>query len=85
MKPVQPHPFSPPALSKVDLDALNDLYARGTPENTLRAYERDLAYLTAWKRLRFNEPLVSDCPAEYLPRFPERRLPCRIGLSPVRK
>lgn len=58
MKPVLPHPFSPPALAKTDLDALNDLYARGTPENTLRAYERDLVYLTAWKRLRFNEPLV---------------------------
>lgn len=29
---------------------LEDIYRRGTPENTLRAWERDLAYLTAWKQ-----------------------------------
>ena len=30
---------------------------RGTPPNTLRAYERDLIYITAWKRARFDAPL----------------------------
>ena len=40
-----------------DRDALNDLYVRGTPENTLRAYERDLIYLTAWKSVAFKESL----------------------------
>lgn len=49
----KPHlPASPPALSDSDQDALHDLYVRGTPENTLRAYERDLVYTTAWKSLR---------------------------------
>ena len=39
-------------LSPADRDALTDLYLRGTPENTLRAYERDLLYITAWKAAR---------------------------------
>jgi len=32
-----------------DEQALLDLYTRGTPENTLRAYEHDLIYIEAWK------------------------------------
>ncbi len=50
-------PLTPPALSPADQDALTDLYVRGTPENTLRAYERDLLYLTAWKRAAFGQSL----------------------------
>ncbi|MEX0303854.1 MAG: tyrosine-type recombinase/integrase, partial [Leisingera sp.] len=50
-------PTSPPALSAADQEALTDLYVRGTPENTLRAYERDLLYITAWKQARFSQPL----------------------------
>jgi integrase len=41
-----------------DRDALNDLYVRGTPENTLRAYERDLIYLTAWRSVAFGGALT---------------------------
>ena len=37
---------------------LNDLYIRGTSENTLRAYERDLIYITAWKRAQLNTDLA---------------------------
>ncbi|MFV0243569.1 MAG: tyrosine-type recombinase/integrase [Qingshengfaniella sp.] len=40
-------------LSQDDAAALHDLYVRGTPENTLRAYERDLIYITAWLATRF--------------------------------
>ncbi|SDE42195.1 tyrosine-type recombinase/integrase [Ruegeria marina] len=58
MTQVSTPPFAPPALSVQDIEALNDLYRRGTPENTIRAYERDLVYITAWKQLRFDEPLV---------------------------
>ena len=55
----KPHlPTSPPALSDSDRAALHDLYVRGTPENTLRAYERDLVYITAWRQARFGEDLV---------------------------
>ena len=50
-------PKSPPALSIADQEALTDLYVRGTPENTLRAYERDLLYITAWKEARFSDTL----------------------------
>lgn len=51
-----------PALPSFDLPAealevLEDLYRRGTPENTLRAWERDLAYLTAWKHAAFGAKL----------------------------
>ncbi|NOD65834.1 MULTISPECIES: tyrosine-type recombinase/integrase [unclassified Ruegeria] len=55
-----PQPYLPspsPALSQADQEALTDLYIRGTPENTLRAYERDLVYVTAWKAMRFGAPL----------------------------
>ncbi|SHL66485.1 Site-specific recombinase XerC [Roseovarius marisflavi] len=40
-------------LTAADQDALTDLYVRGTPENTLRAYERDLVYITAWRKTVF--------------------------------
>jgi integrase len=36
---------------------LTDLFIRGTPPNTLRAYERDLVYIDAWRRLAFSEGL----------------------------
>ncbi|KUJ80982.1 tyrosine-type recombinase/integrase [Ruegeria profundi] len=55
-----PAPYLPspsPALSQADQDALTDLYIRGTPGNTLRAYERDLLYITAWKAARFGVAL----------------------------
>ncbi len=55
-----PQPYLPspsPALSQADQEALTDLYIRGTPENTLRAYERDLLYVTAWKSARFSAAL----------------------------
>ncbi|SFS22320.1 tyrosine-type recombinase/integrase [Yoonia litorea] len=47
-----------PALSEADQAALTDLYVRGTPPNTLRAYERDLIYLMAWKLAAFDTPLT---------------------------
>jgi integrase len=47
-----------PALSPADDAALSELYVRGTPANTLRAYERDLLYLGAWKGVAFGEPLA---------------------------
>lgn len=56
--PLAPHYLpAPPTLDVEDRDALNDLYIRGTPENTLRAYERDLIYLTAWANVAFKKPL----------------------------
>lgn len=51
-------PAKPPALSEADQEALTDLYVRGTPKNTLRAYERDLLYITAWKVARFKADLL---------------------------
>ncbi|UUV08651.1 tyrosine-type recombinase/integrase [Ruegeria sp. YS9] len=58
MKPPAPYlPAAAPALSQADQDALSDLYIRGTPANTLRAYERDLIYVTAWKMSRFGAAL----------------------------
>ncbi|MDP0926056.1 tyrosine-type recombinase/integrase [Paracoccus onubensis] len=50
-------PIAPFHLSSADEAALADLYRRGTPQNTLRAWERDLAYITAWKQAAFNAPL----------------------------
>jgi len=50
--------FAAPALSPADGKALIDLYLRGTPANTLRAYERDLLYITAWKQAAFAAPLA---------------------------
>ncbi|MEW2918433.1 tyrosine-type recombinase/integrase [Ruegeria sp. ANG10] len=58
MKPPAPYlPVPSPALSAEDQAALTDLYIRGTPANTLRAYERDLLYVTAWKAARFDAAL----------------------------
>ena len=45
-------------LPVADRTALDDLYARGTPENTRRAYAADLAYLAAWKAAAFGQDLV---------------------------
>ena len=45
-------------LSDADEAALTDLYRRGTPPNTLRAWERDLAYVAAWKMAAFGQPLA---------------------------
>ena len=44
-------------LSEADEAALTELYRRGTPPNTLRAWERDLAYISAWKMAAFGQPL----------------------------
>ncbi|WP_085824774.1 tyrosine-type recombinase/integrase [Ruegeria meonggei] len=58
MKPPAPYlPVPYPALSQADQEGLSDLYIRGTPVNTLRAYERDLLYVTAWKAARFSTAL----------------------------
>jgi hypothetical protein len=45
-------------LSAADEAALTDVYRRGTPPNTLRAWERDLAYIAAWKMAAFGTPLL---------------------------
>ena len=45
-------------LSEADEAALTDLYRRGTPANTLRAWERDLAYISAWKAASFGTALA---------------------------
>ncbi len=45
-------------LSGADEAALTDLYRRGTPANTLRAWERDLVYVSAWKMAAFGQPLI---------------------------
>ena len=50
--------LAPGTLSPEDEAALTDLYRRGTPPNTLRAWERDLVYITAWKAARFAAKLV---------------------------
>ncbi|MDA7966132.1 MAG: integrase, partial [Ruegeria sp.] len=58
MTPPVPYlPTPSPALSTEDQEALTDLYVRGTSVNTLRAYERDLLYVTAWKAARFGTAL----------------------------
>ncbi|MFT4151777.1 MAG: tyrosine-type recombinase/integrase [Paracoccaceae bacterium] len=51
-----------PPLSPEIGDALSDLYRRGTPANTIRAWEGDLTRIEAWRRLRFGAP----------PEWPER-------------
>lgn len=43
-------PLVPLSLSPDQAQALTALYRRGTPANTLRAWERDLAYIAAWKQ-----------------------------------
>ncbi|MFN4128467.1 MAG: tyrosine-type recombinase/integrase [Paracoccaceae bacterium] len=45
-------------LSDADEAALADLFRRGTPANTLRAWERDLAYIAAWKMASFGRSLA---------------------------
>jgi integrase len=45
-------------LYAADEVALTELYRRGTPPNTLRAWERDLAYISAWKMASFGRPLA---------------------------
>lgn len=45
-------------LSEADEAALAELYRRGTPANTLRAWERDLAYIAAWKAATFGAALA---------------------------
>lgn len=45
-------------LSEADQAALSELFRRGTPANTLRAWERDLAYIAAWKMASFGRPLA---------------------------
>jgi integrase len=45
-------------LSDADEAALSALFRRGTPANTLRAWERDLAYIAAWKAAVFGQPLA---------------------------
>lgn len=45
-------------LSDADEAALTDLFRRGTPANTLRAWERDLAYIAGWKMAAFGQPLA---------------------------
>lgn len=49
---------STPTLSDQDDAALRDLYVRGTPANTLRAYERDLLYIRTWRHLVFGSDLA---------------------------
>ncbi|MCK0097306.1 tyrosine-type recombinase/integrase [Yoonia sp. F2084L] len=49
---------SAPTISDADQAALTDLYIRGTPPNTLRAYERDLIYITAWANAAFDTALM---------------------------
>ena len=44
-------------LSDADDQALAALYRKGTPANTLRAWERDLAYIAAWKMAAVGRPL----------------------------
>lgn len=51
------HLTLPSALCAADQEALRDLYRRGTPQNTMRAWEQDLAYIAAWKVARFNQTL----------------------------
>lgn len=51
------HLTLPSALSAADQEALRDLYRRGTPQNTMRAWEQDLAYIAAWKLARFSQSL----------------------------
>ncbi|MTE01297.1 integrase [Paracoccus sp. YIM 132242] len=50
-------PLAPLSLPPDQAAALAALYRRGTPANTLRAWERDLAYIAAWKRAAFGAAL----------------------------
>ncbi len=46
------------ALSADDDQRLRDLFTRGTPENTQRAYRTDYGYLRAWRLLRFETDMT---------------------------
>lgn len=50
-------PVAPAHLPFADQQALTELYRRGTPANTIRAWERDLIYIAAWKHAAFDAPL----------------------------
>lgn len=50
-------PALPFQLPETSFSELTELWRRGTPDNTLRAWERDLAYLTAWKLAAFGTAL----------------------------
>ena len=49
---------APTGIAAEDEAALSALYKRGTPANTQHAWERDLAYITAWKAAVFGRPLT---------------------------
>jgi integrase len=51
-----PQPLYP--LVAEDEVQLTELYRRGTPVNTLRAWEKDLTYISAWKSAAFGRPLA---------------------------
>lgn len=51
--PALPVPVGSVGLSAEDAAHLTGLFARGTPANTIRAWETDLAYIAAWRELRF--------------------------------
>ena len=53
-----PLPSVPISLTPTDQAALTALYLQGTPANTLRAYDRDLVYLTAWKQAALKQALT---------------------------
>ena len=55
-----------PNLSLQDETALLDLYTRGTPENTLRAYERDLIYIEAWKGTPLDWPETEEVALRFI-------------------
>lgn len=44
---------APAGLSAADMDRLTEIFVRGTPANTLRAWESDLGYIAAWRLQRF--------------------------------
>lgn len=46
------------ALSADDDRRLRDLFTRGTPENTQRAYRTDYGYLRAWRLLRYQTDMT---------------------------
>nr|WP_111298268.1 tyrosine-type recombinase/integrase [Paracoccus saliphilus] len=50
-------PIASSHLSLPDQEALVELYRRGTPANTVRAWERDLIYITAWKLAAYDAAL----------------------------
>ena len=49
-----PAPQAPPTFTRDDAARLSGLIERGTPAATRQAYDVDLAYITAWRRLTFH-------------------------------